>query len=100
MRLATRQAHDILSGSFQVEYEADLSYDGEVRAKNLPISAPSLSWDGSADVEGTGSCEVLWTDDHGTFLAPQDPTDWLTPFGAQLTIYCVISAASFVERIP
>jgi len=100
MRHASAQTLSILEGSFELTYQADLIYNDVVLFQNLPISTPSLSWDSTADVEGSGSCEVLWTDDYATSLKPDSPQDWLAPFGTRLVIYAVISVPPFRERIP
>lgn len=92
---------EVLSGgSFTIEYTADLFYDGTRLFEGLPIVEPSFQWDGSAEVEASHSLTVMWTDAQGTSLSPNDPQDWLAPFGSRLVIYAVVSAGTaFTERV-
>lgn len=90
----------ILSGGFDRVWVADLMYDGQRRIANLPITEPDLSWDGNQFVAGSGSCSVVWADDHGTSVIPKQIGDWFSPFGAELQIDCVIGAGVFAERVP
>lgn len=99
MRGASENLRQALLGSFDVTFEADLFYGEERLFANLPIAAPSLDWDGTADVEASGSAEVLWTDAHGSSLKPELPSDWLAPFGSRLVVYAVVSAPPFKERV-
>lgn len=90
----------ILSGGFDRVWVADLMYDGQRRLANVPIADPELSWDGNQFVAGSGSCAVVWSDDHGTSMIPKQIGDWFSPFGAELQIDCVVGAGVFAERVP
>jgi len=87
-------------GGFDHVFVADLMYNGDRRLRDVPITAPELSWDGSANVIGSGSVRVVWSDDHATSLIPRQIGDWFSPFGAQLQIDCIVSSGEFSERIP
>jgi hypothetical protein len=89
----------IRSGGFALSYEADLFYDGRRLFESLPIVDPSWTFDGSSPVLMSGSCTVQWNDAHGTSLSPSDPQDWLAPYGSSLTVYAVVAAGAFRERI-
>jgi hypothetical protein len=101
MRPGSDLLKQVLTGSMDIHYEADLFYGNTRRFERLPIDGPSLSWDGTADVEGEGSCTVVWNDAQGSSLVPNDPQDWLAPYGAQLVIYAVVKASesTFSERV-
>jgi hypothetical protein len=100
MRSHSSNLVDVLrSGSFDVEWVADVYYDGARQLSNLPIRSPSIDEDGSALVQGTGSCTVEWSSDFATSLMPRLAGDTLAPFGSELSIAVLISAGSFVERV-
>jgi hypothetical protein len=95
----TAQLDQVLLGSFSLAYTADLFYNGTRRFEGLPITEPSFGWDASAEVEGSARCKVAWTDDQGSSLKPNDPQDWLAPFGARLVVYAVVSVGDWFERV-
>lgn len=92
--------HVLDSGVFNIEWVADLYYDGEPRAQNLLIIDPVFAWDGAAQVQGSGSVTVLWDDVFGGSVVPNDIGDLFSPFGAELQVDVLVSAGSFVERVP
>jgi len=90
----------VLTQSFDITYMADLFYDGVRRFEALPIVSPSIKGDSSGEIEESGSLTVMWTDDHGSSLKPQEPADWLAPYGARLVVYAVVSVGqAFTERV-
>ncbi|MBF4578965.1 hypothetical protein [Frigoribacterium sp. VKM Ac-2530] len=100
MRPSTRALREALTGSFTLEYEADLFYDGERLFKGLPIEDASLRGDASGEVEESGTVTVVWTDDQGSSLKPSDPQDWLAPYGARVVLFAVVSVGNvFRERV-
>lgn len=99
MRPASADLVAVLASSLDWSYEADLYYGEERLFRNLPVDDLSLRWDATADIEGSGSCRVVWTDAQGSSLKPNDPQDWLAPFGSRLVIFAKVSVGSFVERI-
>jgi len=100
MRPASAALRDVLTGSFTLEYQADLFYDGVRLFEALPIVDPSLKGDGSGEVEESGKVTVVWTSEHGASLKPNDPQDWLAPFGARLVLFAVVSVGQvFRERV-
>lgn len=90
----------IEEGGFSRIWVADLMYDNERRLANLGVSDVQLDWNGNQFVAGSGSCKVVWSDDHGTSMIPTQIGDWFAPFGAELQIDCVIGAGVFAERVP
>lgn len=100
MRDHSAALRDVLaSGAFDVEWVADVYYDGARRIAGLPIRSPSFDDDGTALVQGTGGCTVEWTSDFATSLSPRLADDTLAPFGSELSVGVVISAGSFSERV-
>lgn len=102
MRRVSDQAAEVIrDGGFTFQWVADLMYDGERRLSNVPIEVgPSLQWDGSRFVVGSGDVRVVWADDWGRDGVPRDVGDWFAPFGAELQIDCIIGAGVFSERVP
>jgi hypothetical protein len=90
----------IRDGVPQVAWVCDLTYDGERRLANVPITRPDLAWNGNQFVAGSGSLQVVWADDHGTSMIPKVLGDWFSPFGAELQVDVLLGAGTFVERVP
>lgn len=90
----------IADGGFDRVWAADLLYDGARRMANVPIADPSFSWDGGAQIVGSGSCRVVWNDDHATTMIPRRIGDWFAPFGAELQVDLIVSSGSHAERVP
>lgn len=100
MREVSQQCRDVLAGGvFDVAWTADLIYDQVPRAQNLPITDPRLAWDARAQVQGSGSCTVLWDDVFAQSIVPREIGDLFSPFGAELQVDVLISAGDFVERV-
>lgn len=90
----------IRDGGFDAVWVADLMYGGERRLEGVPLSGSRLSWDGGSFVAGSGSVDVVWSDDHARSMVPREIGDWFAPFGSELQVDCLVSAGSFVERVP
>lgn len=90
----------IRSGGFLRSWVADLIYDGERRAADLRLQDPSFSWDGGAQIAGSGSCTVHASNLFGRGIVPAQIGDLFSPFGAELQVDMLIRAGSFSERIP
>lgn len=90
----------ISGGGFARTWVADLLYDGDRRAQDLPLKDPSFSWDGNAQVQGSGSCEIVWADVFGRGIAPREIGDMFSPFGAELQVDMIVGGGVFSERIP
>lgn len=101
MRDVSDKARRVLaSGVYDITWTADLIYDGVPRAQNLNMLDPTFKWDGSAEVQGSGSCGVMWDDVFGGSIVPRDIGDLFSPFGAELQADVILTAGDFVERIP
>lgn len=101
MREVSQQCRHVLAGGvFSIEWVADLYYDGDPKAQNLALLEPSFAWDMSAQVQGTGSCTILWDDLFGQSVVPREIGDLFSPFGAELQVDVIVSAGAFRERIP
>jgi hypothetical protein len=100
MREVSQRALDVLAGgAYDLTWVADLIYDGVPRAQNLPISDPRFSWDGTRQVQGSGSCTVAWSDVFGQSIVPREIGDIFSPFGAELQADVMLTAGGFAERI-
>jgi hypothetical protein len=99
VRPYSSQVVELLRYSFDRRWLADLYYDGERKVADLPISEPSFDDDGTSLVQSTGSVTVVYQGDFADSLSPTDVSDLLAPAGAELAIYCLVSAGAFVERI-
>jgi hypothetical protein len=75
-------------------------YDNERRVQDLPVTDPSVQWDGSSFVQGSGSVRVVWADEYGKSMIPRQVGDLFSPFGAELQVDVLVSAGTFRERIP
>lgn len=100
MREVSQALRDVLDGGvYSIEWVADLYYDGEVKAQNLNVLSPRFSWDMSAQIQGSGSCQILWDDMFGQSIVPREIGDLFSPFGAELQVDVVVSAGAFAERV-
>lgn len=99
MRYGSPELQQVLKGSFDIEWSADVYYNGSRTIANLPISPPSMDENSDADVQQSGSCTVIWSDEFATSLSPRFVTDPLAPYGARLSISVIIHAGTFSERV-
>lgn len=101
MREVSDRARRVLAGgAYSLDWVADLYYDGEPRAQGLGLIAPSFSWDTTAQVQGSGSCSILWDNVFAESIVPREIGDLFSPFGAELQADVMLSAGPFRERIP
>ncbi|MCK2024067.1 hypothetical protein KZC52_14100 [Microbacterium sp. kSW2-24] len=101
MRNVSQTCREVIaSGVFQAHWTADLFYDGVPRAQNLLLLDPQFAWDASAQIQGSGKCEILWDDMFGQSIVPREIGDLFSPYGAELQADIIISAGDFVERVP
>lgn len=101
MRSVSQTCRDVIaSGLYSAHWAGDLFYDGVPKAQNLLLLDPRFGWDASAQIQGSGSCEVLWDDMFGQSIVPREIGDLFSPYGAELQADVIISAGDFAERIP
>lgn len=102
MKAATDACRQVLAGgSFDRWYTADLYYGGERRLKDVPLGDVQISEDDTRAVKGQASCTIVWEDDFGASIMPQEVGDLFSPFGSELAVYAIVSAGrSVYERIP
>ena len=91
---------ELSGGVYKVEWLATLLYDGSPQVADVPLLEPSFSWDGGAQIQGKGSCRVLWSDVEGKSIVPRRIGDLFSPFGAELQVDVRVSAGDFAERVP
>lgn len=99
MRFGSPELRQVLTASFDFRYTADVLYNGERRIKDLPISDVKWREDADANIQHSGSCVVVWSDEFATSISPDNVTDTLAPFGAQLVVYVWVTAGPFEERV-
>lgn len=99
MRFGSSDLRGVLTSSYDPTWVADLHYNGLRILANLPIRDVTMNEDAGAEIQQSGSCEVVWSDEFATSISPAAVTDPLAPFGAQLHIYSVIEDGPFVERV-
>jgi hypothetical protein len=99
MRFGSTELQGVLTRSFDPTWVADLHYNGQRIRANLPIRDVATKEDAGAEIQQSGSCEVVWTDEFATSISPTSITDPLAPFGAQLRIYSVVDVGTFQERV-
>ncbi|ROS62210.1 hypothetical protein EDF38_1313 [Frigoribacterium sp. PhB160] len=99
MRVHSDQLLEVLEYSFERRWLADLYYDGERKVADLPIIDPKFDDDGGALVQSTGSVTVIYQGDFADSLSPTTVSDLLAPAGAELAVYCIVSAGDFTERV-
>jgi len=101
MRAVSASTRELIrDGGFDATWVADLMYDGERRLTNVPIGNPRLSWDAGQFVAGSGTVDIVWSDDHARSMIPKQVGDWFAPFGAELQVDCIVGAGVFAERVP
>lgn len=101
MREASGNLRQVLdAGGFTRAWVTDLIYDDVRRLADLPLQSPSFTWDGSNQIQGSGSCEIVWADMFGRGIVPSQIGDLFSPFGAELQVDMLITAGEFSERIP
>lgn len=101
MRDVSTRLRDVLDGGvYSIEWVADLYYDGDPKAQNLGVIDPKFAWDMSAQIQGSGSCQILWDDLFGQSVVPREIGDLFSPFGAELQVDVIVSAGGFSERVP
>jgi hypothetical protein len=99
MRFGSPELVQVLTGSFDFHYTADVLYNGERRIQDLPITDVRWREDADANIQHSGSCTVVWSDEFASSISPDEITDTLAPFGAQLVVYAWVRAGSFEERV-
>lgn len=100
MRDVSQKATDLLAGiAYESHWVADLIYDDVPRAQNLRVYDPSFKWSRGSQIQGRGSCSILWDDVFGSSIVPREIGDLFSPFGAELQVDVVLSAGRFQERI-
>lgn len=101
MRFGSARLKQVLTGSFDKRYVADVIFNGVRVKQDIPIVSPSFSDSGTSQVQSTGSCTIVYQDDFGASIAPRAINDILAPFGSRILVSVLIeSGPSFQERVP
>lgn len=99
MRNGSDELREVLKGSFDHHYVADLYYNGDRRQQNVPITGVSFQENAVGNVQHSGSVTVVWSDEFASSILPREVADAFTPFGAQLRVFSVVEAGRFQERV-
>lgn len=100
MRFGSAQLKQVLTGAFDKRYVADVVFNDARVKQDIPIISPQFTDSGTAQVQFTGSCTIVYQDDFGRSIAPASISDFLAPFGSRLTVSVLIDAgAGFSERV-
>lgn len=100
MRASTPDLLYALQTSTNHSWVGSLIYDNTTRLADLPLHKPSFSWDGNAQIVGSGSCEIVSQDAFGRSIVPAVIGDLFSPFGAELQVDVIVTVGDFAERIP
>lgn len=90
----------IRTGGYVRRRVADLYYGADRRKADVPILDLQLSWDANAQIQGSGSCRVVWQDEFAESVTPKRLDAWLAPFGAALYIRDVFELGRYRWEIP
>lgn len=100
MRASSTRLPGVLTGVFNVNYFCDVFVEGARVMHNVPALNVSLNEDGTALVQSTGSCTIVYQDPFGKSVAPLSIGDTFSPFGTQITLSATVTAgAGFSETI-
>jgi len=95
------QLREVVRGGGYIRYRvADLFYGTDRRKADLPIMDLQLTWNASSQIQGSGTCRVVWQSDFAESMAPKRLDDWLAPFGAALYIRDVFELGSARWEVP
>lgn len=88
------------AGGFQHFYEADVIVDGQIVLERLPLNACQLDGDADRKVLTQGAATIVYSDELGRSIAPEDFTSWMNPYTTSLVLSLVVSAGGgFSERV-
>lgn len=91
----------IEGGVFAAHREAYLYYGNHrVFDGPIPIVSSSLRWNGDSQIQGGGTCTVVWQSEFAEPISPKQIDDPLAPFGATLAIYDVLRVGAAEWKIP
>lgn len=89
----------VRSGGFQRRFVADVIVDGERVLKDYPLESCDLTSNGNAKVRTQGTASLVYSDELGRSVVPEDLTSWLTPYATYLSISMLISLGAFSEKV-
>ncbi|GAA4175739.1 hypothetical protein [Gryllotalpicola koreensis] len=99
MRSGSAELRDVLKGSFDCWWQADVFLDGERVYQNLPVLSVSTNENATSGIQYTGSLTVAYQADDGRSISPVQMQDALSPFGSQIALYLCVSSGPFLERV-
>jgi len=96
MQRVSQAFTDSLAGTVQPVFRADVYYDGDLVASDLPITDGSVTVDSTQTVRGT--CQMTVQDPDG-LLVPKSRTDPLAPFGSEVNIRAGLIVGGVPEMV-
>lgn len=91
----------MLPGPIEFSWEADVLLGADRLERNVPLTNVQLIADGTAQVEGVGSCDIVRSPLRGESWIPEGPGDMLAPFGPTLAISAHVHIEGLLdEQIP
>jgi hypothetical protein len=92
-------AEILRAGGFQRGFLADVIVDGDRMLEDVPLAACEIKSDATARIRTQGTATIVYSDEIGRSVVPEDITSWLTPYATYLNISCVVSINGFTERV-
>ncbi len=86
------------AGGVQRDIVVDVLVDGQRVIEALPVEC-SLKSDGSAKIRTQGTAKLVYSDDLGRSVIPDELTSWLTPYATYLNVSYRIAAGRFEEKV-
>lgn len=90
----------IRAGGYARHRVADLYYGTDRRKANIPIQDLKLTWNAAQQIQGSGSCRVVWQTEFAESVVPKRLDSWLAPFGASLYIRDVFELGTTRWEVP
>jgi len=100
VRSSSAQLAQVLQGSFQTRFWADVYYDGTRVLEDAPLTECAPSFSDSGDVEGSAEATIVYSSSIGESFSPTEVSDLFAPFGTKVAIYVEIFVGNeFSERV-
>lgn len=101
MRQSSEDLRQVLAGGgFLKWFTADLYYAKERRLTNVPLFDVQIRWDGSASIQGSMSCKVVYSSEFAESVSPREIGDLFAPFGPELAVVAHVSVGRMEYRVP
>lgn len=92
-------AEVIRSGGYVRDFVADVIVDDERVLSDIPLASCELKSDGNAKVRTQGTAVLVYSDELGRSVVPEDLTSWLTPYATVLNVSYRVSLNGIVWKV-